>query len=569
VRPGEPFNPSAVRLDAAAITSRYWNTGWREAAVRDRWTLSPDKTKADVVFTVAEGTRTFFGKTIVRGNAITAPNRILRQVAWKEGDPYSEEKIADTQRNLARTGVFRSIEVRPQPANPDNQEHTVDINLTEARRLSLLYGFGYQYSPGATDPNDPFATAGISYRNLFGRMQSASIELQYAPVSKRGYAVANFLEPYLFNSDYPLTIAAFASREPIQDVDINRLGMFVESVRLFGSLRVGLRYSYQYIAPTNVQDLSTIVIEKYPLSALPIKQSAIVPSLFYDRRDDVLDPHKGYYATVAGGYAFPFLAADAWYGKVSGQGAHFWSILGGVLAASVRVGAIFPHAGTGTVPIAEKFFAGGSSTARGFDTNLEGIPATLNSDGRISNINDVTVDYSTQATPTSQALPAGAQPCATLYKAQTLENPELANYNCAPGPRIVGGNGFLAMGLEFRLPVAGNFGVSLFYDLAQVWANSGGINFGMGQNGLQQSVGVGIHYMTPIGPLRLEVGRPVDLRTVPFQITRTVLADGTTPCSSSASPGTETSCVLSPGAGDTPPSVKQTGRIFLSIGYPF
>jgi outer membrane protein assembly complex protein YaeT len=566
IRPGEPFNPSAVRQDAAALTTRYWNTGWREAAVRDRWTLSPDRTKVDVVFTVDEGMRTFFGKIIIRGNAVTETSRIVRQVAWKEGDPYSEEKIADTQRNLARTGVFRSIEVRPQPANPDNQEHTVDVNLTEARRLSLLYGFGYQYAPGASDPNDPFATAGISYRNLFGRMQSASIELQYAPVSGRGYAVANFLEPYLFNSDYPLTVAAFASREPIQDVDINRLGMFVESVRLFGPLRVGLRYSYQYIAPTDIKDLSTIVIEKYPLSALPIRQSAIVPSVFYDRRDDVLDPHKGYYATVAGGYAFPFLAADAWYGKLSGQGAYFWSFLGGVLAASVRVGAIFPHGGSttqsSTVPIAEKFFAGGSSTARGFDTNLEGIPANPLATDQ-SNA-DVTVDYNTQATPLSANPPAGAQPCATLYPVQTQENPNLANYDCSPGPRIVGGNGFMAMGLEYRLPIAGNFGVSLFYDLAQVWANRGDINLGIeGRTGLRQSVGLGIHYMTPIGPLRLEVGRPVELRTIPFQITATQNPDGTD-CDPSP-------CVLAPLKDPkvTAPTVRQTGRIFLSIGYPF
>ncbi len=573
VRVGEPFNPSLMRQDAATLTNRYWNTGWREAAVRDRWTVSADKTKADVFFTVDEGMRTFFGKTIVRGNAVTEPKRILRQVAWKEGDPYSEEKIADTQRNLARTGVFRSIDVRPKPASPDNQEHTVDIDLTEARRLSLLYGVGYQYSPGATDPNDPFATAGITYRNVFGRMQSVSFEVQYAPISRRGYAVANFQEPYFFNSEYPLTVAAFASREAIQQVDVDRLGTFLESVKLFGNLRVGLRYSYQYIAPTNPDDISTIVREKYPLSAFPIRQSAIVPSLLYDRRDDVLDPHKGYYVSAAAGYAFPFLNADAWYGKVSGQAAHFWTILGGVLAASVRVGAIYPHGGvttqSSTVPIAEKFFAGGSSTARGFDTNLEGIPVNLTPEGNVENPNEITVDYNTQATlPSQQA--TGAEPCATLYPLQTQQNPILAQYDCSPGPRIVGGNGFLAMGLEYRLPIAGNFGVSLFYDLAQVWANPGQINFRIeGTSGLRQSVGLGIHYMTPIGPLRLEIGRPVEERTVPFQITRTVLPDGETKCNLFVDAPPDQSCVLAPRVGTDAPKVKETGRIFLSIGYPF
>lgn len=567
IRVGEPFNPSAVRADASALTTRYWNTGWREASVRDHWTLSDDKTKVDVVFNVDEGIRTFFGKTIIRGNAVTETSRVARQVAWKEGDPFSEEKIAETQRNLARTGVFRSIEVRPQPADPDNQEHTVDIDLSEARRLSVLYGVGYQYAPGATNPNDPFATAGITYRNLFGRMQSINFEVQYAPVSQRGYAIANFLEPYLFDSDFPLNVAAFASREPIQDVDINRLGAFVESVRQFGAFRVGLRYSYQYIKPTNPQDISTIALEKYPLSAFPVQQSAIVPNVLYDRRDDVLDPHKGYYLSMAGGYAFPFLSADAQYGKVSGQAASFWSVLGGVLAASFRAGAIYGK--LQTVPIAEKFFAGGSSSARGFDTNLEGIPATLGPDGNINNAANITVDYNTQATLPSAQTP-NAEPCATLYPVQAQQNPLLSQYDCSPGPRIVGGNGFVAMGLEFRLPIAGNFGVSLFYDLAQVWANAGAINFNIGgASGLSQSVGLGIHYMTPIGPLRFEVGRPVVLQTIPFQITRSVLPDGKTPCDSSPNAPSETSCILSPGPGGTAPSVKQTARVFLSIGYPF
>ena len=65
-------------------------------------------------------------------------------------------------------------------------------------------------------------------------MQSASFEAQYAPISQRGYIVANLTEPYLFNFDVPLTLAVFASREPIQDIDIERFGVFLESARQFG-----------------------------------------------------------------------------------------------------------------------------------------------------------------------------------------------------------------------------------------------------------------------------------------------------------------------------------------------
>ena len=371
--------------------------------MQDKYTFSEDRTKVDVEYRVDEGERSFFGRTIIRGNAVTEVERIRKQIAWKEGEPFSEEKVADTQQNLARTGVFRSIDVRPQPANPETQTRNIDVEVAEARRLSLLYGFGYLYAAGAdVNRNDVFGIAGLTYRNLFGRMQSASLEVQYAPISTRGYLFARFLDPYAFDSRIPVSVVGFASRLPIQDVNVDSYGGYVETVRPWGKyLRVGLRYEYQVQGPQNPQDLSTIEVERFPKTAFPIKQSAVGPSFFYDRRDDILDPHAGWYATLAGKYAFPFASADARYGKVSGQAAWFKSIFGGVLGASFKMGGIYPYGLGGydvippedriPVPIAERFYSGGSSTGRGFATDLAGIPGA-------------TVDYNTQAVPKAGAV---------------------------------------------------------------------------------------------------------------------------------------------------------------------
>ncbi len=551
VRVGDPFNPVDVRRDVAALTSRYRNTGWPTATVQDRYTLSEDRTKVDVEYRVEEGQRAFFGRTIIRGNAVTEVERIRRQIAWKEGEPYSEGKVADTQQNLARTGVFRSIDVRPQPTNPENLTRNIDVEVAEARRLSLLYGFGYLYAAGAdVNRNDVFGIAGLTYRNLFGRMQSASVEVQYAPISTRGYLFARFLDPYAFDSTVPISVVGFASRLPIQDVNVDSYGGYVETVRPWGRyLRVGLRYEYQVQGPQNPEDLSTIEVERFPKTAFPIKQSAAGPSFFYDRRDDILDPHSGWYSTLAGKYAFPFASADARYGKVSGQAAWFKTIFGGVLGASFKAGGIYPY-GQGAysvppedrvpVPIAERFYSGGSSTGRGFATDLAGIPR-------------VTVDYNTQAVPKT----GDVGTCAEQYPNQPDEA-LLALYDCTPGPRIIGGNGFMAWTLEYRFPILGNLGVSIFYDLAQVWAKASNINFKIeGENGLRQSIGAGLHYMTPVGPLRLEYSRPVELRTIEYQVTRTEGPDGK-PC-------TPSPCSVLVESAFT----KETGRVFLSIGYPF
>lgn len=544
VKVGEPFNPNEVRLDSFSLQNYYRNHGWREAAVNDDWKLSPDGTAAQVSYTVEEGVRSFFGKTIVRGNTRTDTGRITRLVTWDEGDPFSEQDVLETQRNLTRTGVFRRVELKPQAADPASQKRPVDVELQEGRPLSLLYGLGYQYAPDASENrNDPFAIAGVSYNNLFGSMRSASIEVQYAPLSERGRLILTFREPFLFNRDIPLSVIAFFVREPIQRIDIERVGTVVESSRLFGRyLRAALRYEYQRIEPVNPSDLSDIERE-FSKFDRPILQSAIGPNMFYDRRDDIIDPRGGYYLAAATKYAFPLAECPvnqgsdgsreicyADYLKLSGQAAYFRPFGTGVFAVSARAGAISSYGEEKgvPVPIAERFFAGGRSTNRAFATDLLGIYGE-------------TVDPDTRATPHEGEGPGS---CADTYP----DVPELAAFDCDAGPRIVGGNGFLGLNAEFRFPIFGNLGGTLFYDAAQVWRRPGDIRVALeGDDGLRQGVGLGLRYMTPIGPVRVEYGWPIDPRTITFRVT----------------------AVGRDGQVFTTDERREKGQFFFSIGYPF
>jgi outer membrane protein insertion porin family len=544
VDPGKPFNPNEVRQGSFSLQNHYRDRGWREASVKDSWTLSTDGTSADVVYEVEEGMRSFFGKTIVRGNTRTGTERITRLVTWDEGDPFSEQEVLTTQRNLTRTGVFRRVELHPQPADPATQTRPVEVEVQEGRPLSLLYGLGYQYAPDALENrSDPLGIVGASYNNLFGTMRSASVEVQYAPISKRGRVILTFREPFLFNRDLPLSLLAFYTREPIQKIDIERRGAVLESSRLFGRyLRVAMRYEYQRIEPVNATRDLSIIDRDFSKFDRPILQSAIGPNLFYDRRDDIIDPHDGYYVSASTKYAFPLakcpeVAPDekpctdyADYLKYSGQAAFFRPFGGGVFAISARAGGINSYGDLRgvPVPIAERFFAGGRSTNRAFDTDLLGIPGE-------------TVDPDTRATVHEGS---GTGSCADTY-------PDLTGYDCDAGPRIVGGNGFLGLNAEFRFPIFGNLGGALFYDVAQVWKNPEDIRltFG-GRRRMRQGVGVGLRYMTPIGPVRVEYGWPLRSRDVEFDV---VLVD---------KDGNPISVLTSDAR-------KEKGQFFFSIGYPF
>jgi len=528
---GEPFNPDQARQDSYNLVAYYHDHGWREASVRDEAVLTPDKTAADVTYRVEEGLRSFFGKTIVRGNTRTDVDRVQQLVTWREGDPFSETKVVETQRNLARAGVFRRVEVKPQPADPATQVRNIDIELQEGRPLGILYGVGYQYAPDAVqNRSDPFVVGGVSYNNLFGKMLSAGIEGQLA-ISGRFRLQLSFRDPFLFNRDYPFTSSLFWTREPIQDIDLDRLGWVNEVSHYFGRyLRAAVRVEYQRIRPVNPGDLSQIEQQNFPRFDQPIEEATTGPNVFYDRRDDVLNPHRGYYATGAVKYAFPILKAEARYTKLTAQYAYFYPLGHNVLAVSGRAGAIFPYGPSDIqVPINERLFGGKNSTNRGFDTDLLGIPRE-------------TVDYDTHATLHTGS---GTGSCASSF-------PQLPQYDCSAGPRILGGNGMLAFNAEFRFRIAGPVEGAVFYDAAQVWKNFSDVNFHFeGRNGLRRSVGIGLRIVLPIGPLRADFGLPLQRRTIPFNVTTT---------------GPDGKTLSPPLASGT---VKEKGHLFVSIGYPF
>src|SRR5262249_4494615 len=270
---------------------------------------------------------------------------------------------------------------------------------------------------------------------------------------------------------------------------------------------------YQSIRPVNARDISSIEIEQFPRADQPIEEATIGPTLLYDRRDDVIDPHRGYYTSLAGKYAFPVFSAEARYRKFAVQVAGFEPVGRAVFAVSARVGGIFPYGPTEIqVPIAERFFVGGRSTERAFPTDLLGIPgnpdAPPNSPDSLEN---ATVDYSTQATRRNPADGKGS--CAKF------SFPDSADFDCSAGPRVIGGNAFVSFNAEFRFPIAGNLGGVVFYDPAQVWRSFPRLNPRFeGVDGLRQGAGAGLWFMLPIGPLRAEYAFSLHRRVVPFQV---------------------------------------------------
>ncbi|MGZ5431206.1 MAG: BamA/OMP85 family outer membrane protein, partial [Thermoanaerobaculia bacterium] len=437
VRPGLPFSESSVSDDAALLQSLYVDRGYVDAKVESSARfldpVPPEGERAEVTYTVTEGQRVTFGKTILRGNRRTQPFIVEDRLANKEGSPFSLTKLLQTQQNLARLGIFQKIELSTFPTDPETMSRAVLVTVSESRPWSLTYAVGGEYAPQATDTRlSARLSLGLSYNNLFGRALEVSGEGRISNRDPR--IILSARDRSLFGGLVPVSVAAYQTRDIfLSNIDVKRTGGFLQAeFRPSTSLRTGLRYQYELVDPSSDPGLGAD-----QRANQPSRISSVEGGVTWDRRDDPLNPRSGTFLAADVKYAFPFVSADADFVKALLQAALYRPYGTTRLVFSVRGGIIWNHeecplelqaAGTCApnliVPVPERLFAGGSSTHRAFPRDNLGIPGeTLNADG------------------------VG-----------------------------VGGTVQLIANAEWRIPVTSGFEAALFFDIGNVWADPNSVN---------------------------------------------------------------------------------------------
>jgi outer membrane protein insertion porin family len=478
VAPGKPYNPAKVDADVAKLRSFYADRGFIDARVDGAARLTspqpPRPLTADVAYSIFEGDPVTFGTTVVRGNRRTRLGVITRELAYKEGKPFSLAKLIESQQKLTGLGVFSRVELSSFPTDPDTGSRTVVLTVSEGKPWSILYGVGAEYSEG-DKRFSPRLSLGISYANLFGRALSIGGEGRFSARETRFLATAR--DRSLFDLGLPVSLTVFRAREIRPTFEVARRGTFLEAEKRHSSrVKTTYRYQYEIVQPKADNPAILSGLERQNQS---IAISSVSPGITYDSRDDPIEPRSGYFLSSDLKYAFSFLNANARFVKGLAQGSTYRSYGKTVFAFNLRIGAIESFATCDAaaspgcppnleIPVAERFFGGGRTSHRAFsldDLGIFGQTLTVTSDGTVS--------------------PAG-------------------------------GNGLVIGNLEWRIPVFGDFGVSLFFDTGNVWSDFRKVRVSEFRNGL----GLGLHYTTPVGPIRLEYGRKLDRKTV-------VLPDGT------------------------------------------
>lgn len=348
------------------------------------------------------------------------------------GGPFRASDLREAEERLLRTGLFRTVHVSPGAFRQETGELVVDVALEEAPAGEAAFLAGY----GSLD--GPRVGVEGSYRNLFGGSEFVRLAGTVSLLGFRGDAEAG-VSYFLGTELRPGLSAYYEDREFPSFEAFSYGGAASLSYPLLPDLQATGGARYARIRTVEVD------AELPPEDLLDFNYVAMFLQLTWDRRDHRVLPTRGFLLSGLGELSDKSFGSDVQFLRGSGRGVVLvplpWDL---VLAASLQGGVIVPIDETELIPIALRYFAGGTSTVRGF-------------------------------------------------RADTL------------GPKAdgepLGGEVYLALQTELRFPIWRELHGAVFTDRGGVWFEHDEIDL----RETRYSVGAGLRYYTPAGAFVVDV----------------------------------------------------------------
>jgi outer membrane protein assembly complex protein YaeT len=442
-RPGHPYRMSDVVSSREVLLSTWRRAGYLDARVEPDIEMSEDREEVRVRFAVEPGPRTIVENVVVAGLRDTREATVAREIVLRRGEPFSFERVLESQRRLLSLGIFERVTISELDPTRERRRDVV-VEVEEAPRTTVAWGVGY------SEQDLLRGSVEVTRRNLGGMGRTASV---FVRGSFRGSRLLfNLREPWLLGRKLDSFVTAFWEEEDRSSFDYNRKGG-VAQVGQSLDPRTTLIYRYFY-QDTNVFNIE-VPPEEIDRQFRTYKVSGPAFSVVWDGRDDPLEPRRG-----------RFLASDlnlsldplggANYVKAFFQATDIRRLrLDLALVLSLRLGlAATLGDAPPRLPLPERFFAGGAYGPRGWPVDEVG---------------------PTVSGPEGDVFPTG-------------------------------GNALLLGGAELRYALTGSFQLAGFLDFGNVYPEVSDLSLA----DLRESIGLGVRYLTPIGPIRLDYGYKLD-----------------------------------------------------------
>ena len=442
LRAGGPYDPDALRRDETRLRILLANQGFRRATVVGEANERPDPYSMGVTFSVFPGPRVRVGQLLISGNVKVRDDVIRRQLSLVPGSPYTQESVILSQSRLYQLGLFSRVDIDTARPDSTETEPTVVVRVQEGSSQRLSWGLGYSTEEQVR------GLVILGQENLWQRNHRATFSVRASFAEQRVRFI--YTDPYLFGRDVEGSAVAYYESVDREGFKAQSFGTSLQLVKRHSATVTSVgRYSFRD------QQTFDVLIDEDLLE--PEDRDAVIGSVIYtllsDTRPNPINPRGGNYHTVDLEWAANPLGSESDFVKAFGRSYWYWELPNNnVFVAAARAGLAVPYSGS-IVPLPERFFAGGSTTLRGFGRNRAG---PTDEDG----------------------------------------NP-------------LGGNVLLIGNLEYRFPIRGDLGAVIFTDIGNVFADIKHVSL----NNVRETLGFGVRYESPIGPLRLDWGFLVNART--------------------------------------------------------
>ncbi|MGE4506654.1 MAG: outer membrane protein assembly factor BamA, partial [Desulfovibrionaceae bacterium] len=452
------LNAETVRSDVEALTNMYTNRGYAYADVGAKYKPSEADKTVDVLFVLNKHQKVHIRRVFLEGNTMTRDNVILRQVALADGDEYDGQAIERTIQRLESLDYFAGVDVEPIPTG-DPSEMDLKVAVEEKPTGAIGGGVGYSSSGGV------YLGGSVSERNLFGKGYNLSLSGKFGD-DEAGWEL-DFYNPRVNDEYWGFGVNSALTEKDQGDYDKNSFDNSVRTVHaLSGKTLLTLEYGLDFYRIADIdEDASESVKDaegEHAASTFTtdIARSTVTKASFF-KSDGTNNAAS---MTFGGG----FLGGSDHFVKWAFLSEMYTPIVGDlVFHAKGRMGFLHENIGGNDVPTSQRFYLGGISTIRGYSAN------------KIASRDD-------------------------------------------DGDRI-GGNKYLIGNAELFYPLSKDYGILglLFFDAGNAWKEGewffeevdpvGGENLAAAPSfGVYKSVGTGLRWMSPMGPLQIEYGYGLD-----------------------------------------------------------
>ena len=465
-RSGERFSKSRLQTDMNRLLDVYKDRGYAYANVTPDTAVDAEKKTVDLTYNFQKGNLVTIERIELVGNSKTRDKVIRREMRVSEGDLYSGTGMRLSKARVTALGFFDSVEINQKRGSTDDKM-VLEVSVKEKLTGTFQVGFGF------TGGEAFFGQAQLAQNNLFGYGHTASLSLQISSI--RQLFQLSYLDPYVWDTPWTGSIDLYRSELVFNGFDRGANGgAATAGYELYEDFRTFITWTLEQvtvIAATGSQDVLANQFSSGRTSSLRF-------SFNYDKRDNRLFPTNGHLESASAEFAASIFGSENLFQRYRLIERYYHPLIFGlVFKVNLSVGYIRSTDPVNRpVAISEKFFEGGINSIRG---------------------------YVLRSISPTKRIATSLEPNAPL-----IDFP-------------VGGNKELISNWEIEFPVIESAGLRgvVFYDAGNVYSEKedwfkSSQRDGNLPLGLFHSVGLGIRWFSPLGPLRFETGFPLTRRPI-------------------------------------------------------